>query len=338
LPPVEDFNRRLLLKLPRLRNGLRWPVLGLAVFILLSSLRQHWAALGQLRPDPDVLSLLLFGLGALLLERLVQGWGWSRLAGALGPPVHPITALQLFLKSRLLRYQAGNFDGQIPLLRWCLSQDLAALPLVAAVQLGTYVIAVLALALLGLADDRWWLEILLVPLAVVLLTPGALQQCLQRGSGDRLRLLSRLQQIPQEETLTLRAYPWLSLVAGVLILLLRTLGFACVLAVVLPLQVGDGWSLLGAVSGATLVGILLPGGPAGLGVFDAMLLLLLGAFPPGAGLVAVLAYRLLWILADTLATALARVDQALDRRFFNRRALKEKTLRTTESQSTNESI
>jgi uncharacterized membrane protein YbhN (UPF0104 family) len=92
------------------------------------------------------------------------------------------------------------------------------------------------------------------------------------------------------------------------------------------------------VSGATLAGILLPGGPAALGVFDAALLLLLGAFPPGASLVAVLAYRLLCFLADTLATTLASLDQRLDRRLFNCGAVKDDPTGATESPPPNGSI
>jgi glycosyltransferase 2 family protein len=335
---VQSFNRRLLLNLPRLRNGLRWPVLGIAVFIVLSSLRRHWSAIQQLRPDPDTIPLLLFGLGLLLLEHILQGWAWGRLVTVLGQPLQPIAAIQLFLKSRGWRYRVGSFDGQVPLLSASVSPGQSALPLSAAIQLGTYLLAVLAIALLGLADDRWWLELLLVPLAVFLLTPSALRQCLRRGSGDRLRVLTRLGHNTTDVSCTLGAYPWLSPIAGLLLLLLRTVSLGCGMAIVLPLQAGDAWSLLGAVSGATLAGIVLPGGPAALGVFDAALILLLYAFPAPAGLAAVIVYRVLWLLADGLATVVASADQGLDHFLFNQGPVLNKAPEPVEGQSSDEPI
>jgi uncharacterized membrane protein YbhN (UPF0104 family) len=68
--------------------------------------------------------------------------------------------------------------------------------------------------------------------------------------------------------------------------------------------------LLGAYSFAWLLGLLIPGAPGGLGVFEATILALLSQqFSPAILLGAIAFYRLVSILAETLGALLAKLDQ-----------------------------
>ncbi len=96
-------------------------------------------------------------------------------------------------------------------------------------------------------------------------------------------------------------------------MLLRFGGFAaCVLAFDQQLSLPwAGWLLGFAL--AWTAGLVVPGAPGGLGVFEAVLLLQLGGQVAEAPLLAVaLSYRLVATAADLLAALTARLDAGLD--------------------------
>ena len=95
-------------------------------------------------------------------------------------------------------------------------------------------------------------------------------------------------------------------------MLLRFAGFACcVLA--FDLQNSLDWpSWLAGFALAWTAGLVVPGAPGGLGVFEAVLLLRLGVALPEPPLLAVaLSYRLVVTLADLLAAGVVALDQKL---------------------------
>jgi uncharacterized membrane protein YbhN (UPF0104 family) len=72
---------------------------------------------------------------------------------------------------------------------------------------------------------------------------------------------------------------------------------------------------LAGFSLAWAVGLLVPGAPGGLGVFEAALLLRLGGAIPEAPLLAIaLSYRLVTTVTDLLAAGLVQLDGWIDQR------------------------
>jgi uncharacterized membrane protein YbhN (UPF0104 family) len=105
-------------------------------------------------------------------------------------------------------------------------------------------------------------------------------------------------------------YPWPPLLAQLVFVLLRFSGFACcVLA--FELQGSLEWSgWLAGFALAWTAGLVVPGAPGGLGVFEAVLLLRLGMAVPEAQLLAVaISYRAVVTLGDLLADGVARLDR-----------------------------
>jgi len=110
----------------------------------------------------------------------------------------------------------------------------------------------------------------------------------------------------------LRSYPWQPLLAELAFVLLRFAGFyCCVWAFDLQGTVEPATWLAGFALAWT-VGLVVPGAPGGLGVFEAVLLLRLGVALPEAPLLAVaLSYRLMVTLAELLAAGLVAADERL---------------------------
>ncbi len=113
---------------------------------------------------------------------------------------------------------------------------------------------------------------------------------------------------------TLQRYPLVPLLGELAFVLVRFSGFTCcVLAFdVAPLLPWNQW--LSGFALAWTLGLVVPGAPGGLGVFEAALLLRLGGLVPEAPLLAIaLSYRLVTSLADLLGAATAELDQRLAR-------------------------
>jgi uncharacterized membrane protein YbhN (UPF0104 family) len=104
--------------------------------------------------------------------------------------------------------------------------------------------------------------------------------------------------------------PWRAFLLAVAFVLLRFCGFACCV-MALDLQPALGWGgWLAGFALAWTAGLVVPGAPAGLGVFEVVLLLRLGVALPEPPLLAlVISYRLVVSLADAIAAATAAADQ-----------------------------
>jgi hypothetical protein len=294
----------------------RWVTL-LSLGFLLAALASHGRQVVALSPDPQGWLWLLLGVGVSLLSLVGNGLLLGVVLRWLGAQPQWQPLVLLYLGTNVRKYLPGgiwHLASRVQGLRR--GEGLAApvsTPLaLVAVLLDPLVAAIAALALVPLGGLQQGLGLLAL-LPLLLLLPRWLQPLmvwLEQRKASALGL--------EPAPLTLPAtYPWPLLLAGLGFVLLRFGGFACcVLALDLqPALDWGGW--LAGFALAWTAGLVVPGAPAGLGVFEVVLLLGLGqalAEPPLLALV--ISYRLVSGLADGLAawtTAADRQGQGLAR-------------------------
>lgn len=301
-------------------QGWLWLVLGLGCSLLslvVSGLA--WVVILRwlgLRPrSTPVVSLYI----ATNLSKFVPGGIWhlaSRVqalrqpSAALGAPVGTATALLAVLIEPLL----------------------AATAALALVSLGGWQDGLGALALLPLLllVPRW-----LNPLLRRLERNKASQLGLANGGSDplgapnpelELELERNLDELDQPQTSSaaaaaqeaalsagqVRAYPWVPLLAQLAFVLLRFAGFACCVWA-FDLQASLPWTIwLSGFALAWTLGLVVPGAPGGVGVFETALLLRLSqSLAEPAVLAVALSYRLMVTGADLLAAALVGIDEKI---------------------------
>ena len=323
-----------------------WVSLASAGF-LLAALVANGRQLQQLSLDSQGWAWLLLGLGLALLSLVVNGLAWTLGLAWLGHRPRWLPAVLLFLRSNLRKYLPGgvwHLLQRLAVLRQgepapgtagLQSPVAAALELrqgLVAVLLDPVLMAVAALALVACGGWQGGLAALgLAPL--LLLRPRWFRPLLLRLERRRQGQLQRQGWLieepeapdqarePQSLPLglgapgaTLQRYPLVPLAGELAFVLVRFSGFACcVLAFdVAQLLPWNQW--LGGFALAWTLGLVVPGAPGGLGVFEAALLLRLGGLVPEAPLLAIaLSYRLVTSLADLLGAATAEVDQRLAR-------------------------
>ena len=319
-----------------------WVGLASAGF-LLAALGANGRQLQQLSLDGQGWAWLLLGLGLALLSLVVNGLAWTLGLAWLGHRPRWLPAVLLFLRSNLRKYLPGgvwHLLQRLAVLRQGVpapgmagfespvSEPLDLRQGLVAVLLDPVLMAVAALALVACGGWQGGLAALgLAPL--LLLRPRWLRPLLLRLERRRQGQLQRQGWLVEEPEAAgeandpqglslepaatgpiLQRYPLVPLAGELAFVLVRFSGFACcVLAFdVAPLLPWNQW--LGGFALAWTLGLVVPGAPGGLGVFEAALLLRLGALVPEAPLLAIaLSYRVVTSLADLLGAATAELDQ-----------------------------
>ena len=259
---------------------------------------------------------LVTGLGLSWLSLVVNALAWKVLVAWLGHGSGPVPLVPLYLSSNLLKYLPGGVWHFLRRVR-ALGPSIGTGPALVSVLLEPMLMAVAAVLWIPLGGWQNGL-VLLAPLPALLLLPRWREPLLCRLERSRLKQLNQAEPAleallpPEQLGSGRRGYPWAPLGAELLFIASRFSGFWCCIQVfdlgtVLP---AGRW--MAAFSLAWAAGLVVPAAPGGLGVFEAVLLLRLGASVPEAGLLAVaLSYRLVVTLADVLAAAGARADRLL---------------------------
>ena len=85
----------------------------------------------------------------------------------------------------------------------------------------------------------------------------------------------------------------------------RSLGFIATVMAITPLNAADWPLLISTFSLAWVLGLIVPGAPGGIGIFEASAIVLLGGqFPEGVVLGSVACYRLVSTLAEVIGAAM----------------------------------
>lgn len=295
-----------------LPGGLKLWISLLSFGFLLAALVGHGRQLLQLSLDGQGWLWLLLGVGVSLLSLVANGFSLAVILRWLGLRPRWSELVRAYLETNLRKFLPGgiwHLTSRVQLLRGgeapLAVPPSAGLALVA-VLLDPLLAAVAALALVAAGGWQNGLALLgVLPLA--LLWPRWLNPLL--GRLERRKASELGLEVEAAAAPPIRGYPWPPLLGQLLFVLLRFGGFACcVQAFDLSYSLNWGGWLAGFALAWT-AGLVVPGAPGGLGVFEAALLLRLGFSIPEAPLLAIaISYRLVVTLADLLAALTARLD------------------------------
>ncbi|WOD39309.1 hypothetical protein RRF56_24175 [Nodosilinea sp. E11] len=292
-----------------LKRYLRWVIVAAAIAFLLHTLAGHWAEVTAIRLRPQGVALLALATGVSLLAHGWAGWVWSWILQALQQPVAGVWSMPVYLKTNLLKYLPGNvwhFYGRVRALK---DLGIARGAAIVGVVLEPLLMANAAL-MLGLASPTpyWPGQILVLALALGAVHPRWLNPIMNRlgqakvGADDS-------EPLPEA---ALHHYPLKPLLGEMGFVLLKGLGFALVISAIGPLPRELLLPVVSLFSLAWLAGLVIPGAPGGLGVFEAIAVTLLqDLLTVGVVLSAVALYRLVGTLAEAMGAGLAVLSQRL---------------------------
>ena len=294
---------------------------GLRLWVTLASLGFiAWALAGHVTGLRDLTLTargwwwLLLGLNLSWLSLVVNGLAWRVLMDWLGHGVSDLALVPLYLRTNLLKYLPGGIWHFVDRLR-TLQPFIGANQALVSVLLEPLVMAVAALLWVPLGGWQSGLALVCV-LPLLVLMPRWREPLLTRLEQAKWKQLNRVEGEslasfdPTQLGSGRGGYPWAPLAMEMVFVLCRFAGFWCC---VQSFGLGDGHPLGVWLSGFALawtVGLVVPGAPGGLGVFETVLLLRLHGVVAEAPLLGiVLSYRLVVTLADVMAAGASVLDQ-----------------------------
>jgi uncharacterized membrane protein YbhN (UPF0104 family) len=295
---------------------IRWLVLGGTFFFVFKAFKNNWESVVNVNIKWQGWLLLAIALIVTLFAHCWSGLVWAGLLKAFKQPATIGWTLRLYLTTNIAKYLPGNvghFYGRVSALQQVGgSFSVASLivllePLLMAA--AAFLIAVLTISIGAIKTNFLPLFLLIgfIFLAIILLgiQPRFLNPTLQFLS--RFKKQKALAQIDR----SLSIYLW----GEIGFVLLRGIGFLLTWMALITLDIAQIPTLLGIFSVAWLMGLLVPGAPGGIGVFETVALTLALSSdiavipqqyaPQGIVLSAIALFRLISILAEAIAAGCA---------------------------------
>ncbi|MDY6804387.1 MAG: UPF0104 family protein [Cyanobacteriota bacterium] len=290
-----------------LKPYLRWFVLGGTLFFLAKALKDNWQQVAEIRIDGRGGICLAIALTVTIIAHLWSSVVWFSILKEFNQPVKISWAIPVYLKTNIAKYLPGNvwhFYGRISAATKAgISVEVAML----SVLLEPLLMVAAALTVASICYPQPSFAWQLLGLAVVLIGvhPKFLNPAIAFASSLKFK-----DKKSTEPVFALNKYPWRILLAEIIFVGIRGTGFLLTLTSVTTVSIEQINILFSAFCLAWVLGLIVPGSPGGVGVFEATAIALLkNNFSAGILLTAVAFYRLVSILAESLAAGVACLNK-----------------------------
>ncbi|AFY47388.1 putative integral membrane protein [Nostoc sp. PCC 7524] len=302
----------------KLKQILRWVILGATLVFVGKALKDNWGEVTAIRIDEVGWSILAIATGITLLAHTWAGWIWTWILKELNQPVPPSQFIQVYLKTNLAKYLPGNvwhYYGRIVAAK---NANITAGAATLSVLLEPLLMAAAALIIVVFFGSQFaapkttltlrGLQLLSLAIILYAVHPRFLNPVISLLS----KLKAKKSHLQPSAVVSIARYPLRPLLGELGFLTLRGMGFILTVYALMPLNLNQIPLLLGAFSCAWLLGLVVPGAPGGLGVFEATAIALLQhRFPSAAVISAIALYRLISIIAEVAGAGLAGLDERL---------------------------
>ncbi|MEI6445841.1 MAG: lysylphosphatidylglycerol synthase domain-containing protein [Nostocales cyanobacterium ELA583] len=297
-----------------MKKIIRWLILGGTLFFLLKALKDNWLGVSAIRINAIGWLILTTATGITLVAHIWAGWIWTWVLKELNQSVSVIEFIQVYLKTNIAKYLPGNVwhyygrimaakNANIPTNIATLSVLLEPLLMLAA--------ALIIIVLFGgkLVVNNLKFNLVILQSLALIIVLGILHP---RFLNPAIQLLDKWKNKKSNgenelvNSFIIKCYPLKPLLGELVFLGLRASGFILTVLALNSLTWEQIPLLVGAFSCAWVLGLVVPGAPGGLGVFETTAILLLQYHFPAALVISAIAlYRLISILAETIGASLA---------------------------------
>jgi glycosyltransferase 2 family protein len=291
------------------KSRLGWLVWGAVIFFLVKVGKDSAQEVAAIKITDQGWVYLAIAFGFTLLAHIWSGLIWGKILRYFQQPLPYSWVLRVYLKTNLAKYLPGNiwhYYGRVSAVKEA-GGTLEVATFSVLLEPLLMAAAALIIALWGgSSNNRGWqiISLLAVTLSVHPSFLNPLMQFLGKSKGKK------------ETGLQLKSYPILPLLGEIGFVSLRGTGFIFAVMVFTTIDLGNLPQVLSGFSWAWLLGLVIPGAPGGIGVFEATAIALLQPiFAPGLLLGVVAIFRVVSLLAELVAAGLA-VGAEL---FFSRR-------------------
>ncbi|MBD2414969.1 hypothetical protein FACHB389_34575 [Nostoc calcicola FACHB-389] len=297
-----------------MKQFLRWIILGGTLFFLGRALKDNWIEVTAIHINGVGWAIMAIATLVTLLAHTWAGWIWTWVLQELNQPVSSPQFIRVYLKTNIAKYLPGNIWHYYGRILAAKNANVSPGAATLSVLLEPLLMATAALIIIILFSSQFAANNTTLVVQILQLLSLAVVLCAvhPRFLNPAIRFLYKLKakksdpNIQPTVVLTIKRYPLRPLLGELGFLSLRAIGFILTVFALNSGNLSQIPLLLGAFSCAWLLGLVIPGAPGGLGVFEATAYeLLRHQFPAALVFSAIALYRLVSILAETVGAALA---------------------------------
>jgi uncharacterized membrane protein YbhN (UPF0104 family) len=296
--------------LSRIKPYVRWMILGATLFFLVSTLKENWAEVSAIEVTRTGWGLIALSLTVTILAHLWSGQIWLLTLEEFKQPIQNRWGLQVYLKTNIAKYLPGNvwhFYGRIMSVHHA-GVSIGAASLSVLLEPLLMASAALLIALVNTQQNHLALQVLSLLIVLVGVHPRILNPVIKQFR--KMKLKGQDPQMIAAGGFQIDRYPVKPFLGQIGFVGLRSTGFILAVLALSPIQLQQIPVLLSSFSLAWLLGLIIPGAPGGIGIFEATALTLLDQqFSPAILLSAVAFYRLVSVLAEASGALYAIFDE-----------------------------
>ncbi|MBE9048389.1 flippase-like domain-containing protein [Pleurocapsales cyanobacterium LEGE 10410] len=294
--------------LTKIKPYLRWFVFGLVWLFLIKTVSDRFGEVAAVRIDAEGWLFLAIALTITICAHVWAGWVWTWILAIFQQPLGVKEGIRVYLVTNIAKYSPGNiwhFYGRITAVARNGSRGAAVL----SVLLEPLLMAAAAL-LVGLSSSQLsgldniygvWLPIAGLIVVLLGIHPRILNALLHRLSRSKKQT-----DAVAARAIELNEYPLIPFLGEIGFVFFRGLGFILTFTALQSITWQQIPQLFTAFSFAWLLGLIVPGAPGGLGVFEATAYGLLDNSQFPTEIAAVGLYRLLSIMAEAIAALVSQ--------------------------------
>lgn len=292
--------------LAQIKPYLRWFILGGVLFFLVKTVKDRFASVTVVRIDESGWLILTIALIITIIAHIWSGLVWTWILAIFKQPIGTKEGIRVYLVTNIAKYSPGNiwhFYGRISAVSKkggsrgaaTLSVLLEPLLMAAAALLVGLVSSTLGGVKVNL-DRIIWLQLGGLIAVLIGIQPRILNTLLHRLSRSKNKA-----DADAAETIKLTKYPLAPFLGEIGFVILRGSGFILTFMALQNVTWQQVPQLFTAFSFAWLLGLIVPGAPGGLGVFEVTAYGLINDVQFPTEIAAVALYRLISILAEAIA-------------------------------------
>jgi uncharacterized membrane protein YbhN (UPF0104 family) len=283
-------------------------IIGASFFFIAQTFNNHWQEVIELKITNW--GWLILGLSLLfnLIAHIFSAWVWQWILALFQLKLPTLTVIIIYLITNIKKYIPGNiwhFYGRVNALQkegYNLSIATITVVIEPLLMACSALLITIISASLGLIKSASSLNIFLIQIlgliiVLIIIHPLIINPILTKLTWSKIKDKEQITEIK------LTKYPLLPLLGEAIFLLLRGIAFISALSALMPVKLSLIPQVLSVFSFAWLLGLIVPGAPGGMGVFEATVIasLDLSEFPQGVILAVVALFRLSSILAELLS-------------------------------------
>lgn len=290
--------------LARIKPYLRWFILGAVFFFLVTTVKTRFAEVATIRIDTHDWLILAIATVTTIIAHVWSGWVWTWILAIFKQPLGVKEGIRIYLVTNIAKYSPGNiwhFYGRISAVgkkggsRGAATLSVLLEPLLMAA--AALMIGLVSSTLVEtISFEGYWLQLAGLVAILIGIQPRILNILLHRLSRRKNQA-----DATAAEAIELTKYPLAPFLGEMGFVILRAIGFILTFVVLQTVTWQQIPQLFTSFSFAWLLGLIVPGAPGGLGIFEVTAFGLLDDTQFPSEIAAVALYRLISILAEAIA-------------------------------------